>query len=76
MATSRGYFAARRNATAQCPGGKLSFAIESQQREQRRLKAEAALSASEATMAAAQRIGHFGSWELDLTRREDLTPIR
>jgi PAS domain S-box-containing protein len=53
----------------------LSFAIESQQREQRRLKAEAALSASEATMAAAQRIGHFGSWEMDLTRREDVDAV-
>ena len=33
----------------------------------RREAVEAALSASEATMAAGQRIGHFGSWEVDLT---------
>lgn len=44
----------------------LAFAIESQQKEQQRRETEKALHASEAGMAAAQRIAHFGSWELDL----------
>ncbi|MCD6052255.1 MAG: phosphodiesterase, partial [Verrucomicrobia bacterium] len=46
--------------------------------EKQRLKAEAALRASEASMAAAQRIGHFGSWELDLTDQQevDANPLR
>ena len=47
--------------------GDLSFAIEFLDKDQRRLKAETALRASEATMATAQRIGHFGSWEMELT---------
>ena len=34
-------------------------------------RAESELRASEANMAAAQHIGHFGSWELDLTRQDD-----
>jgi PAS domain S-box-containing protein len=43
-----------------------------------RLRAEAALKASEANMAAAQRIAHFGSWELDLANQDDLNanPLR
>jgi len=44
----------------------LSFASDFLDKEQRRLKAETDLRASEATMATAQRIGHFGSWELEL----------
>ncbi len=35
-----------------------------------RKRAEEALRASEANMAAAQRISHFGSWELDLANRD------
>jgi PAS domain S-box-containing protein len=50
----------------------VSFAIESLDKEQRRLQTEHALRASEATMAVAQRIGHFGSWEFDLTHSDDL----
>jgi PAS domain S-box-containing protein len=49
----------------------VSFAIETLDKEQRRLEAEAALRASEATMAAAQRMGHFGSWELELVDPDD-----
>jgi PAS domain S-box-containing protein len=49
----------------------LSFAVEYQRREEHRLRAEAALRSSEATMAAAQRIGHFGSWELELPEDPD-----
>jgi PAS domain S-box-containing protein len=43
-----------------------------------RLRAEAALRASEANMAAAQRIAHFGSWELELANQADLNanPLR
>ncbi len=48
----------------------LSFAVESHQREKLRMLTEEALHASEASMAAAQRIGHFGSWELDFAREE------
>ncbi|MDB6139832.1 MAG: domain S-box-containing protein, partial [Verrucomicrobiaceae bacterium] len=44
----------------------LAFAIESLQKEQQRQEAEKALHASEAGMATAQRIAHFGSWEIDL----------
>ncbi|WP_395753059.1 PAS domain S-box protein [Prosthecobacter sp.] len=44
----------------------ISFAIESHLKEQQRLKVEQAHFASEASLAAAQHIGHFGSWELDL----------
>ena len=56
----------------------LSFAIESLQKEQQRRWAEAALRASEASMALAQRVGHFGSWELDLQNAEDVdvNPLR
>ena len=52
--------------------GYLSFAMESRRREQERSQAELSLRASEATMAAAQRIAHFGSWELDLSLQCDL----
>lgn len=44
----------------------VSFAIESLNREGQRLLMEEALRLSEASMSAAQRIGHFGSWELEL----------
>ncbi len=37
-----------------------------------RKRAERALQASEANMATAQRIAHFGSWELDLRDGEDI----
>ena len=55
----------------------LSFAIESHSREQQRLRTETIMRASEARMAAAQSIGHFGSWELDLAEHEtsDETPL-
>lgn len=45
---------------------------ERKQAEQKRLQAEAELRSSEATMALAQRIAHFGSWELDLTNQADV----
>jgi len=56
----------------------LSFAIEGIEKEKERERAEAALRASETSMATAQRIGHFGSWELDLTDQEkvDANPLR
>lgn len=40
--------------------------------EQERFQAECELRTSEATMAVAQHISHFGSWELDLTNAEDV----
>jgi len=40
--------------------------------ELRNREAQERLRQSEATMAAAQRISHFGSWELDLTDMDDL----
>lgn len=40
--------------------------------EQERLQVENALRASEASMAVAQHITHFGSWELDLTNAGDV----
>jgi|JI6StandDraft_1071083.scaffolds.fasta_scaffold01995_1 PAS domain S-box-containing protein len=43
------------------------------QDEQKRLQVESVLRASEATMAVAQHISHFGSWELDLTIPGDVT---
>lgn len=49
----------------------VSFAIEAYAREGRRQKAEAALRGSEAHMALAQKIAHFGSWELDIASVED-----
>jgi PAS domain S-box-containing protein len=56
----------------------LSFAAESRRQEVAKLVAEADLRASAATMAAAQRIAHFGSWELDLSNTEevDTNPLR
>ncbi len=45
----------------------ISFALGSLEKERLRLAAEEALRSSEANMAAAQRIAHIGSWELDLT---------
>ena len=56
----------------------LSFAIESHEQDQRRMRAEAALRANEANMAAAQRIARFGSWELDLENRDAINanPLR
>ncbi|HEX7260662.1 MAG TPA: PAS domain-containing protein, partial [Luteolibacter sp.] len=50
--------------------GDVSYAIETLDKEQRRLQAETALRASEETMSVAQRIGHFGSWELELVDQE------
>lgn len=46
--------------------------------EQERLRVESVLRASEATMAVAQHISHFGSWELDLTNAGDVNsnPLR
>ncbi len=43
-----------------------------------RQRAEETLRISEANMAAAQRIAHFGSWELDLTDQDDIdrNPLR
>ncbi|HSI63628.1 MAG TPA: PAS domain S-box protein, partial [Candidatus Saccharimonadia bacterium] len=54
----------------------VSFAIESLNMEQQRQSAEAALRASEASMAAAQRIAHFGSWELEFTNSDDIDTCR
>ncbi|MES2571089.1 MAG: PAS domain S-box protein [Verrucomicrobiota bacterium] len=54
----------------------LSFAVESQQKEERHQRAVNALRASEANMAAAQRIAHFGSWELDLFHQEEVNVNR
>ncbi|MDX1953018.1 MAG: PAS domain S-box protein [Verrucomicrobiota bacterium] len=50
----------------------LSFATESQEREARRIRIEAELRASEQNMAIAQKIAHFGSWEMDLSNRSDV----
>lgn len=44
----------------------LSFAIETQETEEKRQQIERALQASEANMAIAQGISHIGSWELVL----------
>ncbi len=55
----------------------LSFALEFLDKEQRRLVAETALRASETTMATAQLIGQFGSWEMELTNPDISTnPVR
>lgn len=56
----------------------LSFACESKTREEQRQRAEIALRTSEANMAAAQSIAHFGSWELSLENLADLdaNPLR
>jgi PAS domain S-box-containing protein len=43
----------------------ISFAIDSHEQEAQRARTEMALKASEMTMSIAQRIAHFGSWELD-----------
>jgi PAS domain S-box-containing protein len=51
----------------------LSFAVEAHQREDDRLRAEEELRSSEATMAAAQRIGHFGSWQMKFADPCNLT---
>lgn len=47
--------------------------VESRNRETQRKKVEERLHQSEATMATAQRISHFGSWELDLVDKDDLS---
>jgi PAS domain S-box-containing protein len=46
--------------------------------DQKRLQVESVLRASEATMAVAQHISHFGSWELDLASAGDVNsnPLR
>lgn len=43
----------------------ISFAVEAHDHELQRLQTEAALRASETTMSIAQKIAHFGSWEID-----------
>lgn len=50
----------------------VSFAIDSLNSEQQRLSAEAALRFSEANMATAQRIAHFGSWQFEFTNADDI----
>lgn len=45
----------------------LSFAIEALEKEFESRRAATALRASEANMAVAQRLAHFGSWEQDLS---------
>jgi len=59
-------------------GDELSYAIEYLRKEQQRQRAETALRASEANLAAAQRIAHFGSWELDVIHQDDFdaNPLR
>jgi PAS domain S-box-containing protein len=56
----------------------ISFALGSLAAESRRIEVESALRESEASMATAQRIGHFGSWELDLrdTGRADANRLQ
>jgi PAS domain S-box-containing protein len=44
----------------------ISIALDALEKERQRQQSENALRASESSMATAQRIGHFGSWELDL----------
>lgn len=58
--------------------GELVGAVNSLLDITKRQQAEQALRASESNMAAAQRIAHFGSWELDLTASEnvDANPLR
>lgn len=51
----------------------LSYAADALQNEKHRLETEAALRVSEANMAAAQRISHFGSWEFNLYSVEDFS---
>ncbi|MDB6007343.1 MAG: Histidine kinase, partial [Prosthecobacter sp.] len=46
--------------------------VELRNREAQRKEVEERLHQSEATMATAQRISHFGSWELDLVDMDDL----
>lgn len=50
----------------------LSFAIETLRLEEQRVRAENALRMSEANLALAQKIGHFGSWELELANMDDV----
>jgi PAS domain S-box-containing protein len=52
--------------------GDLSFAVESRLKEEEGGQAQLALLASEATMAAAQRVAHFGSWQLDMVSENDI----
>ena len=52
----------------------LSASKERIQREEQRQQAVIALRASESSMATAQRIAHFGSWELDLLDSHNLDP--
>jgi len=70
---SAGYFTEQEFQFLTAIADDLSFAVESHQREQQRVQMEAALRASEASMATAQRIGHLGSWELDLPTSNDDT---
>lgn len=77
FAGEAGYFQADEIALMVAVADDLSFAVETLQKEQQRQWAEAALRASEASMAMAQRIGHFGSWELDLREPQaiDANPL-
>ena len=68
---SAGYFTDQEFQFLTAIADDLSFAVESHQREQQRVQMEAALRASEASMASAQHIGHLGSWELDLAGAKD-----
>ena len=47
--------------------GNVSFTLDALRKEQERQRVETALRASESSMAVAQQIAHFGSWELDLS---------
>jgi PAS domain S-box-containing protein len=56
----------------------ISLALDALEKERQRQQSENALRASESSMATAQRIGRFGSWELDLNRTRDVdgNPLR
>jgi PAS domain S-box-containing protein len=50
----------------------ISMALDALEKERQRQQSENALRASESSMNTAQRVGHFGSWELDLNRTPDV----
>jgi PAS domain S-box-containing protein len=56
----------------------LSFALDSLRRQEQQQLAKDELRTSQANLATAQEIGHFGSWELDLTITDNLNtnPLR
>ena len=78
LAGETGYFEEDEIHLMVSAASEVSFLLEAQQQEQQRQATERALRASEAGMAAAQAIAHFGSWELDLSRASpvDLGPMR